>query len=375
MVESAKLKPSDKVQYYLKCPSEKTRQKKFTIVKRIIREDGTKEHSVVEDSRLDTINKLWLTNQRKKEASRRECNLLIRDLYKREFQRRGKLITSADNNKILELYLDKKYPKGKRRDMDFNAVRNETARCLRILGHESLTTITQEKLQACVDNLEADKQKRYVSRLRSILKTMGITGIELYFSRSKRKRVSYITVEDLETLCSKIKHDSIGGLSGIELCFFYRTLFATGMRIGEALAVEPEDFVKGKYYIKVNKQLKQDKKIADTKNKKARKAVVISGYIDDVEAWVKFDKSKVNRFEVAKYLSRKTKELFTDKNKHISCHGLRHSYAIHLLRVVETTISNVATFLGDSIKTTEDYYIDFMVDDQTIENVVSKMKA
>lgn len=179
--------PKDLVQYYLKCPSEKNRQRKFTIVMRILRVNGSIEHSTVGQEKINDINKEYRAANYTFNESKKKANSVTRALYQIELLRRGKLIPSDDNRKVQEQYLDKKYPKGKRKEMDFKAVENETTRCLRILGHESLVSITQDKLQACIDKLEPSKQKRYVSRLRSILKVMRISGIKIKFSRIKKK--------------------------------------------------------------------------------------------------------------------------------------------------------------------------------------------
>ena len=60
--------------------------------------------------------------------------------------------------------------------------------------------------------------------------------------------------------------------------------------------------------------------------------------------------------------------VFKDPKKQISPHSLRHSYCIHLIdRGV--SLDKVAKLIGDSIKTTEEYYTGFIVSDNEVDIV------
>lgn len=362
------------ITYFLKSPGP-SRRASFSIIRREIRDSNKPTYSVFKSKQTEHLNKLYKEQTLSFEAARSEFKAIIKLLTENELKRRGDLVRVAENNTILTDYLTVKYPARRRREIDFKAAENESARTLKILGNNSILSMSSEQIQKCIDRVEPRLQKRYVYRLNSILRTLGRTDVQLFYTRTKRPRVSHIDRSDLNLLVKSIDIESlrVGGLTGRDFKSLIITLFCTGMRIGEALAVEPTDFNKAKYFIRINRQLKQNGQIADTKNRKERKAVVLPFGVDEVEHWVNLDKSKLSRYQIGKYLSKKTKELFKDKNKHISLHGLRHSYAIYLLRVVETSISNVAAFLGDNIKTTEDYYIDFVVSDEVIESIIQKL--
>jgi integrase len=368
------LKLGEIVTYFLKVPNGK--RKSFSIVKRISNSESNPKYDTFENEQIKIINGLFLAGKKSFESTRKEFKQVIHELATNEKKRRGDLISCDENNILMKEYLNKKYPIKRRKEMDFKSVENETSRSLKLLGTKSLLSMTTEEIQDCIDTLEPSLQKRYVSRLHSILRTLGRNDIELFYSKPRKNRVTHLEIKDLHFLINQIKKESkpIAGITSLEFADFISALFCTGMRIGEAIGIESHDFNKTKCYIRVRQQLKQDGSISETKNKKERKSIIIKSGIKEVENWILLDKTHFNRYQAAKYLSKKTKEIFKDKNKQISLHGLRHSYAIHLLRVVEASISTVALFLGDSIKTTEDYYIDFVASDETIDSVLKKMK-
>lgn len=361
------------VSFFLKVPSQDRRS--FSIVRRVMRKDGKPAHSTVKNAQTKSINALLSSGSITPEYAKTEFKTLIKHLYENENKRRGILLTCPENQAILASYLDTKYPPKRRKNIDFQSAYNETARTLQKLGNKSILSMTAEELQDCVDTIEESQQRRYASRLHSLLRFLGRHDFTLYYVKPHRRRVKHLNQEDLSVLVKAIKKEitDIAGVTPDQFAQFVVAMFGSGLRIGEALALDEADLVKQRYYLKVTKQLKQNGTIRATKNKKERKALVLPFTIEAMVSWANQDKSNFCRFAAAKYLSSKTRQLFKDSNKHVSLHGLRHSYAIYLLRVVETSISNVATFLGDSIKVTEDYYIDYVASDETIESVIRKI--
>ncbi len=366
----------EKNTYFLKKPTLGSQRNSFAIVKKT-HEGNAVKYSSFNNSQTKLLNTLYTSGKKSFDETTKEFKEIIKNLQLNEKKRRGDLIASDENHIVLNEYLSKKYPLKKRKNLHFESVLNESARSLKILGNKSILSMSPDEIQSCVDRLNPDHQKRYVSRLHSILKTMGRTDVELFYSKPRKRRVAHITQKDLKILTDSILKEprAIAGITPKNFAYFVIALFCTGARIGEALAFEEYDLVKTKFFIKIKQQVRQDGTLSETKNRKERKAVVLPFGIEATEEWIKLDKSKFSRFQAAKYLTKKTQALFEDRNKHISLHGLRHSYAIHLLRVVETSLSNVASFIGDGISVTEEYYIDFIASDETIENVVKRMKA
>src|SRR5690606_8688746 len=109
---------------------------------------------------------------------------------------------------------------------------------------------------------------------------------------------------------------------------------------------------------------------------KTRKAVIPKAGVKGFLNWVNAsDRDKIKRTDASKRLKFFSSQKFkSDKTKHISCHDLRHSYAILMLREYNVSLATVASLIGDSIQVTEQYYIGYAPDNDILNLVAQKTK-
>ena len=146
---------------------------------------------------------------------------------------------------------------------------------------------------------------------------------------------------------------------------FFRTLFFTGLRIGEIQGVQIRDYKDGKLVI--NKQMNLNNQIAPVKNKNGNRVVrlpqavcdildeILSTYTlteENASDWLFCGMKGKNRADLAK---RKDKYIAAAGLPRITLHGFRHSHA-SILVAQGFDFVNVAKRLGDSPDTISKVY-------------------
>lgn len=361
------IKNRAKKTYYIKAPT--GRRKSFAIM---VREGIPPKTKTLKDSRVEAINNNLELGILSTEEARKQINQVKESLYQGENKLRGKLPISEINYQAFEKYISRY--QSKESHMDVKAAINETRRALEALEEISIFSAPQAQIQSKINKLDTNKQKRVAKRLSSILKSIGRTDISLAYTSGVRKRVSHILLDDLVSILKHIADNDIRGgcQSSKDYSSLISFLFCSGCRIGEALVISKSDLSRDNQILKIREQLTQSGQIKATKTKRERSALIISHHLN--LHFVGLKKSNINRFQAAKTLSGITKAMFPDEPiKHISLHGLRHSYAICLLNN-GVSLKTVAKCIGDSISTTESYYIDYIEDDESLILAMNKLK-
>ncbi|MBL7542655.1 MAG: tyrosine-type recombinase/integrase [Bdellovibrionaceae bacterium] len=181
----------------------------------------------------------------------------------------------------------------------------------------------------------------------------------LYRKRRPHQIVKFVSFAELQKILERVEAPELKAL--------YLTLFGTGMRLGEAFTINARSLKKnGTIY--VDKQLTKNLKTRDIKNSKPHHTILLDICKKGFEDWAKVENKEEWRKCCQHPLINASRKSFTDPIKQISPHSLRHSYCIHLIDL-GVSLDKVAKLIGDSIKTTEEYYTGFVVSDNEVDLV------
>ncbi len=222
-----------------------------------------------------------------------------------------------------------------------------------------LASATKVTLQKRVDEKFNEKQhKRYTGRINALLKFLGRPFI-LHRKRRPHQKVKHISYQELEKILKHIKAPELKAL--------YITLFGTGMRLGEAFIINDRSLRKnGTIY--VEHQLTKDLKVTGLKNGKPHSTLLLDICKQGYEDWAAVEDKEKWRKCCQHPLINAARKVFKDSERQISPHSLRHSYCIHLLGL-GVPLDRVAKLIGDSIKTTEEYYTGFVITEDEVSFV------
>lgn len=145
----------------------------------------------------------------------------------------------------------------------------------------------------------------------------------------------------------------------------FETLFYSACRVGELLALQLSDFNDG--YITINKQITKDGDLTQVKNKNGNRTIPLPERLcADLERIINdiYDNPSVDDWLFCGLPYRSRKQVEYNKNKYcklagvkqIRLHDFRHSMITYLLADNKFTYKEVATFVGDDVKTIIDTY-------------------
>lgn len=247
---------------------------------------------------------------------------------------------------------------------------NEFAQLLHILKDFKVEDLTEDRLRAyflyCIKDLKLSENTLH-SR---------INGIKFYFEQVlKREKFFYeiprprkaeqlpkvISTKDIKKLfevTSNLKHNTM-----LKLCY------GMGLRVSEIVNLKVKDIDSGSMQVFIEK----------SKGKKDRYVNLPESILPQLRQYYLEYKPKVYLFEGQygeQYSKRSAQQVFQNAmqkakiNKEIGIHGLRHSFATHLLEA-GTDISFIQQLLGhNDIKTTLIYT---QVSKKTIQNIQSPL--
>jgi integrase len=241
--------------------------------------------------------------------------------------------------------------------------RNDFIAALEGIGSVSLAAASKDELQKKLDKAfpENNRNNRYGAKLNQVLRFLK-RDFSLYTARKDTPLVSYLTINELQSLLTYIEEPEIKDLCSV--------LFCTGVRLGEAFTLKPRD-LKPNDSIFIRQQLTHDGRIRDIKNRKPHNTILLPEGRKAFLRWSAIEDKSKFRFTGQSKIISAAKKAFADKERQISPHDLRHSFAIHLLGI-GVPLDKVARLLGDSLKTTEEHYTGFVMSDNEI-NFVSKI--
>lgn len=235
--------------------------------------------------------------------------------------------------------------------------RAEIIKAISYIEPLSLITSSKKELQSKLDAvLKGSRHKRYGCRINQLLTFLG-RGFILHLKRPEPASVHYLTWSELQTVLPHITNPVIQDIATV--------LFCTGVRLGEAFALNARD-LKPDNSIYIYRQLDSELRTREIKNRKPHKTILLKEGREAFLRWVAVPDKESYRHRVQHPIILAARKAFKDKARQISPHDLRHSYVVHLLGL-GVPLDKVAKLIGDTIKTTEQYYAGFVVSSNEID--------
>jgi integrase len=271
---------------------------------------------------------------------------------------------SENNMNVFKAFWNHEY---RRKKLEHpTTAKNEFFFALSTLEPLSLHTCNVDQLQDHWDKkLSSTRHKRYGNRINQLLGYLK-RGFEIVTDRASVPAVKWVSWDELEKILENV--------SNPELQDLYRSLYATGARLGELFLLEPGD-VKANGTIYIHEQLDRDCKAkAYTKNKRAHDTLILKEGLEAVKRWAAVENKESLRKRCQHPLINASKKTFpTNKLKHIGPHKLRHSYVKKMMEL-GIPLDRIAQFLGDRVSTVESTYRQWTVSDSEIDYVKEIMR-
>lgn len=295
-----------------------------------------------------------------------EAESLLKDLILNEYKRLGlkhivlkNSLISEINQKIFNQFWDKEY--SNRYLTDEDSPKHDILKALRLIEPLSIQTATQTQLQNALkkSGASASEIRRASDRLNQLLRFLG-RDFKLNKPKPEFKRVQYINFEDFNKMILFIENQNLKD--------FAVTLFSSGLRLSEALALAPQDLFNNGY-LNVDKQLTKDGSVKEPKRGSKGKVLIIPFGLDAVKRFVKIKNKEELRFKLYNALEVACQKAFPDdKDLWVGPHDLRHSHAIHLLSK-GANLGLVAMNLRNRIDVCQKYYTGFEHSNDTLEGL------
>jgi integrase len=335
----------------------------FAVHKNVIYLNGKRKQPLVEDSRIDAVNinlqrGLLTVDQAYAElkgsvipALRRENNVQEKKLLEDQI--------SETNKKVFLAFWDDKYHGSHL--INETSTRNDLLAALRDIEPLSITTASKADLKDKLNALPAKKQRRDVIRINQLLEFLG-RNFRIEKKPQSQREVDYVTWDELQEILPHIYSE--------EVRYLAIALWGTGARIGEAFA---PGFMRLKpnMTIYINKQLDLDGNVRDIKNSKPHHTMLLPEAKEGYLKWCAVPDKERFRISAINQIIRASKLAFPKRrDKQISAHDLRHSYAIQLLGL-GASLTQIALVLGDSISTVQLHYTGFVMTDEAVAKLTA----
>ena len=343
----------------------------FTIYKDVVHPDDRRECTTLDDQRIVAINRAFKAGTQSYDTCKVQIKEIIAELYKELERQRGIVVHCDENLKLFNEFWAKEY--AHRTLIDPYATVREFHRYIYALGALSLYSANRDELQAKVNAaFRGNIQRRAVQRLTQILKYIGRDQVKLRKNRPEHYHVTYLTQEEFNRVLNFVEGRVERAL--MTLCFY------SGVRIGEAYALEAKSFKEHNSTLRIINQLDKFSVKRQTKNRRERTAYLCPEGVQAFHNWVAITdaerRAEINRQHASRYLMKKycRKAFPDDESKHLTFHALRHCYAIHLLSR-GVSLSLVAQSLGNSLTVCQQYYTGFELTTDSIEAINNIMKG
>lgn len=350
----------DKKRYFIARPI-KTR-KTYVLVCYIPKDRRTKEYVELDEKlkvNVDRINEQYLGGL----LQPHEVDVLLRDLIQKQYRKfdvRDMVIKhsviSEINQKIFNEFWNKVY--GLRYLQDEKSARYDILKAIRMIEPLALQTATAQELQAQLrkSSTNVREVRRASDRLNQVLRFLG-KDFSLQKPKDGMNSVQHVTKPELDRILPFITDTTVQDLAV--------TLFCSGLRISEALALADGDLIEEN--LNVNKQLTKEGEIKLPKRDKVGRAVVIPFGLDHVRRWIAVEDKQSYRYRLFDELLDACQKAFpTNKNKWIGPHDLRHSHAIYLLGK-GANLTQVALNLRNRVDVCQKYYTGYAHSEGTSE--------
>lgn len=332
----------------------------FAVVKDIKHTNGKRDQPQVEDDRLKAINTNLLRKLITVDDAYAEVKSLVGTLKVEAGiaeKERLECAISDNNRKVYLAFWKDKYENGNL--VNETSTRNDLLGALRAIDPLSITSATKDDLRTKLSTLPTKQQRRYCIRINQLLEFLG-RGFSTDKMRRQSQEVDFVTWDELSQITPHIYSDEVKSLAV--------ALWGTGVRIGEA-------FTKGFTHLKPNntiyisKQIDLKLKERGIKNGKLHHTMLLPQAKDAYLKWCAVEDKLQFRITAINQIIRASQKAFPNvKEKQVSAHDLRHSYAIHLLGM-GASLTQIAQVLGDSVATVELHYTGFVMTDEAVSNL------
>lgn len=305
-------------------------------------------------AQLSALNTQYLD----KTLSLDEAELLLKEMIQAEYRKAGvrtKVLKdskiSAINQKLLNAYWEKVY--SSRFLVDEKSPRYALEKALRLIDPLSLQAAKPGEILAQLKRTSRSQKemRRAIDRLNQLMKFLSREALPK--PPPQYEQIDFLTEPEIRQVMKHLTGD-VKNLIG--------TLFGSGLRLSEALALTPRDLVGQR--LNVDKQLRPDG-LKPPKRGKTGRSLVIPEYVKYAQEWVKVTSKESLR---TKAFSDLTRACALAKVKVIGVHDLRHSHAIYLL-TKGATLKQVAFNLRNRTDVCERYYTGYVHTDETLEGL------
>jgi integrase len=349
----------------VKKPGKKRRS--FAVVKDTKFVNGKRTQVQIDDPRIDSININLQRNLLTIESAWSEFKILV-DVLKKEaniLQRESMLNQVTENNrKVFNVFWKDKYDSGNLKNEE--STRNDILGALRSIEPLSITTATKQEIKLKLNALPVHQQRRYVIRINQLLEFLN-RSFNIDKKTRESREIDYVTWEELQKILPYIYSEEVKSLA--------IALWGTGVRVGEAFA-PGFTRLKPNGIIFISKQMDLQRNIRDIKNCKPHHTMLLpqakKGYLQWCEVSTE-RKEELRNAAILQIIAASKKAFPNKKDKQVSAHDLRHSYAIHWLGL-GASLTQIANTLGDTVATVQLHYTGFVMTDEQIEGMVRLLR-
>jgi integrase len=351
------------IRFTIRKPS-KTR-KTFKLVKDEIKADGTRSQTVIKDERLDKLNNNFKNDLIDINFALSQVEEIRKDYYeKHSTGQSDKLEINKSNMRFFHQFFEEEYRDRPVKSITEKSAHNEIKQAIMCLGEVSLLTGKKKdflrEIEKNAKHKAIETRRRYRLRLNQVLEWMNRRDVKLPKGKPEYKKIVHIDESQIKLLEAELE-------SQFDKDALY-ILFYMGLREGELFAMNENYYQKtlNKYF--VQNQLDREGIIDSPKAQKTRSVIVFKQTEEALERW--FDYTDEYKFKSRETLSRRIKSAsrraFENKENHVSNHALRHSFAIHCLKL-GMSLTDVAFLLGNSLKVAQQHYTGFTLQDSQLD--------
>lgn len=326
--------------------------------------------STVKKPEIDLVNADLKAGKIGREMAKEHLKVILASLYRDRDRTKKKPAFLQDNLAIVDEMAKEKYNARRRKRMKRPEESiNDLKRAAEAAGMLPLRTCDLEDLEEHLDNTLGDKpktHKRRITWINSILRYLGRESIET-IKNNGRPLVKYLNESEFQRVLSHLKEPDR---------LLAEIAFYTGLRLGEIFYIQPKHVRQNTIWVEFQMtdiwlEAKQRFKIDTPKTGVERDALLPKRVRATVLKWAAIpleDREQWRRLSFTHNLRRACQKVFSDQEKHLNFHALRHCNAIWLLHE-GASIHEVAQLLGNTVAVAERYYSGFAAKKETIDRL------
>jgi len=198
---------------------------------------------------------------------------------------------------------------------DESSARYDFQRAFKAIEPLSILAASEPEIQKTLKkNLTNSQTRRVVDRLNEVLKFLG-RDFQLKKPKKARKTVNHVNLTDFSKLCAAIEC--------AECKLMTSALFATGLRLGEAMALTESDLDGSALSVTKQRTAYGLKKIKAPKREKTGDVAVLEVGLKDLKKWIAVEDKWAHRWHFGTELE---KACAVAKVKRISCPSSNYNF-------------------------------------------------